>query len=197
MRGCQVRREIRQRNPRAGIFHLRDGDLGPAGREGTNGPPAHFCFCAAEGRIDAQGHLGGAPHAAGRRVGIRALGTRVLAGTRNGFLRCTSTPRRASRSTTASGEPRRERTARRGRPDPGSVHPRGVVARAGAALRTAEQFGRFVGETVFVETVQASRAASLQGALTAAGAETVEVEVDASAGRCRSWHSQGHLAPDV
>ena len=66
-------------------------------------------------------------------------------------------------------------------------------------LRTAEQFGRFVGETVFVETVQAVEGRRrFKGALTAAGAETVEVEVDG-----RRWTlpiggiRKAHLAPDV
>jgi ribosome maturation factor RimP len=66
-------------------------------------------------------------------------------------------------------------------------------------LRTAEQFGRFVGETVFVETVQAVEGRRrFKGALTAAGAETVEVEVDG-----QRWTlpingiRKAHLAPDV
>jgi ribosome maturation factor RimP len=46
-------------------------------------------------------------------------------------------------------------------------------------LRTARQFARFVGETVYVETVQAVEGRRrFKGALTAAGAAAVEVEVD-------------------
>jgi ribosome maturation factor RimP len=66
-------------------------------------------------------------------------------------------------------------------------------------LRTAEQFGRFVGETVFVETVQAVEGRRrFKGALTAAGAETVEVEVDGQRLTLPiSGIRKAHLAPDV
>ena len=66
-------------------------------------------------------------------------------------------------------------------------------------LRTAEQFGRFVGETVSVETVQAIEGRRrFKGALTAAGADTVEVEVDG-----KRWTlplggiRKAHLAPQA
>ena len=66
-------------------------------------------------------------------------------------------------------------------------------------LRTAEHFARFVGETVHVETVQAIEGRRrFKGALTAAGAETVEVEVDG-----RRWTvplggiRKAHLAPQA
>ena len=66
-------------------------------------------------------------------------------------------------------------------------------------LRTAGQFGRFVGETVFVETVQAVEGRRrFKGALTAADAATIEVDVDG-----RRWAlplagiRKAHLAPDV
>jgi ribosome maturation factor RimP len=66
-------------------------------------------------------------------------------------------------------------------------------------LRTAEQFARFVGETVFVETVQAYEGRRrFKGALTAADAATIEVEVDG-----RRWTlpisgiRKAHLAPEV
>ena len=66
-------------------------------------------------------------------------------------------------------------------------------------LRTAEHFARFVGETVSVETVQAIEGRRrFKGALTAAGAETVEVEVDG-----RRWTlllsgiRKAHLAPQA
>jgi len=66
-------------------------------------------------------------------------------------------------------------------------------------LRTAQQFARFVGETVFVETVQAvEERRRFKGALTAAGTETIEVDVD---GQRRTLPISGirraHLAPDV
>ena len=66
-------------------------------------------------------------------------------------------------------------------------------------LRTAEQFGRFVGETVFVETVQAVEGRRrFKGALTAAGTETVEVEVDGKRLTLPiSGIRKAHLAPDV
>ena len=66
-------------------------------------------------------------------------------------------------------------------------------------LRTAEQFGRFVGETVFVETVQVVEGRRrFKGALTAAGAETVEVEVDGKRWTLPiSGIRKAHLAPDV
>jgi ribosome maturation factor RimP len=66
-------------------------------------------------------------------------------------------------------------------------------------LRTARHFERFVGETVSVETVQAVEGRRrFKGGLTAAGAETVEIEVDG-----RRWTlpisgiRKAHLAPDV
>lgn len=66
-------------------------------------------------------------------------------------------------------------------------------------LRTAEHFARFVGETVSVETVQAIEGRRrFKGVLAAAGAETVEVEVDG-----RPWTlplsgiRKAHLAPQV
>ena len=66
-------------------------------------------------------------------------------------------------------------------------------------LRTAGQFGRFVGETVFIETVQAVEGRRrFKGALTAAGAETVEVEVDGKRWTLPiSGIRKAHLAPDV
>jgi ribosome maturation factor RimP len=46
-------------------------------------------------------------------------------------------------------------------------------------LRTAAHFARFVGETVFVELVQPQDGRRrFEGPLTAAGAETIEIEVD-------------------
>jgi ribosome maturation factor RimP len=66
-------------------------------------------------------------------------------------------------------------------------------------LRTARHFERFVGETVSVETMQAVEGRRrFKGALTAAGADTVEIEVDG-----RRWTlpisgiRKAHLAPDV
>ncbi len=66
-------------------------------------------------------------------------------------------------------------------------------------LRTAEHFARFVGEKVYVETVQALEGRRrFKGALTACDAATVEVEVDG-----RRWTlpisgiRKAHLAPDV
>ena len=66
-------------------------------------------------------------------------------------------------------------------------------------LRTAQQFARFVGETVFVETVQPQEGRRrFRGALTAVGEAAIEVEVDG-----RRWAlpvagiRKAHLAPDV
>jgi len=66
-------------------------------------------------------------------------------------------------------------------------------------LRTAQQFARFVGETVYVETVQAIEGRRrFKGPLAVAGAETIEIEVDG-----RRWElplsgiRRAHLAPDV
>ena len=66
-------------------------------------------------------------------------------------------------------------------------------------LRTAQHFARFVGETVSVETVQAIEGRRrFKGALTAAGADTVEVEVDG-----KRWTlplggiRKAHLAPQA
>ena len=66
-------------------------------------------------------------------------------------------------------------------------------------LRTAGHFARFVGETVSVETVQAIEGRRrFKGALTAAGADTVEVEVDG-----KRWTlplggiRKAHLAPQA
>jgi ribosome maturation factor RimP len=66
-------------------------------------------------------------------------------------------------------------------------------------LRTAEQFGRFVGETVFVETVQVVEGRRrFKGTLTAAGAETIEVEADGQRWTLPiSGIRKAHLAPDV
>jgi ribosome maturation factor RimP len=66
-------------------------------------------------------------------------------------------------------------------------------------LRTAEHFARFVGETVHVETVQAIEGRRrFKGALTAAGAETVEVEVDGKRWALPlSGIRKAHLAPQV
>jgi ribosome maturation factor RimP len=66
-------------------------------------------------------------------------------------------------------------------------------------LRTAQHFARFVGEAVSVETVQAIEGRRrFKGALTAAGADTVEVEVDG-----KRWTlplggiRKAHLAPQA
>ena len=66
-------------------------------------------------------------------------------------------------------------------------------------LRTPQQFARFVGETVFVETVQPQEGRRrFKGVLTAVGAAAIEVEVDG-----RRWAlpvagiRKAHLAPDV
>jgi ribosome maturation factor RimP len=66
-------------------------------------------------------------------------------------------------------------------------------------LRTAQQFARFVGATVFVETAQPHEGRRrFKGALTAAGAETVEVEVDGQRWTLPiSGIRKAHLAPDV
>ena len=65
-------------------------------------------------------------------------------------------------------------------------------------LRTAQQFARFVGETVSVETVQPHEGRRrFKGALVAAGETTIEIEVDG-----RRWTlpvagiRKAHLAPD-
>ena len=66
-------------------------------------------------------------------------------------------------------------------------------------LRTAQQFARFAGETVFVETVQPLEGRRrFKGTLAAVGDATIEVEVDG-----RRWTlpvagiRKAHLAPDV
>ena len=66
-------------------------------------------------------------------------------------------------------------------------------------LRTAQQFARYVGETVFVEVAQPLEGRRrFKGALAAADAATIEVEVDG-----RRWTlpvaaiRKAHLAPDV
>ena len=66
-------------------------------------------------------------------------------------------------------------------------------------LRTAEHFARFVGETVSVETVQAIEGRRrFKGALTAAGADTVEVEVDGKRWTLPiSGIRKAHLAPQA
>lgn len=66
-------------------------------------------------------------------------------------------------------------------------------------LRTAEHFARFVGETVHVETVQAIEGRRrFKGALTATGAETVEVEVDGKRWTLPlSGIRKAHLAPQA
>jgi ribosome maturation factor RimP len=66
-------------------------------------------------------------------------------------------------------------------------------------LRTAEHFARFVGETVSVETVQAIEGRRrFKGALAAAGAETVEVEVDGQRWTLPlSGIRKAHLAPQA
>jgi ribosome maturation factor RimP len=67
------------------------------------------------------------------------------------------------------------------------------------SLRTPRQFARFVGETVYVETVQAVEGRRrFKGALTAAGAATVEVEVDGQRWTLPiSGIRKAHLAPAV
>ena len=66
-------------------------------------------------------------------------------------------------------------------------------------LRTAQHFARFVGETVSVETVQAIEGRRrFKGALTAAGADTVEVEVDGKRWTLPlSGIRKAHLAPQA
>ena len=66
-------------------------------------------------------------------------------------------------------------------------------------LRTAEHFARFVGEVVSVETAQAIEGRRrFKGALTAAGAETVEVEVDGKRWTLPlSGIRKAHLAPQA
>jgi len=66
-------------------------------------------------------------------------------------------------------------------------------------LRSAQQFARFVGETVLVETVQALEGRRrFKGALTAVAATTVEVDVDG-----RRWTlpldgiRKAHLVPQA
>ena len=66
-------------------------------------------------------------------------------------------------------------------------------------LRTAEHFARYVGGTVSVETVQAFEGRRrFRGVLTAAGAETVEVEVDGKRWTLPlSGIRKAHLAPQA
>ena len=66
-------------------------------------------------------------------------------------------------------------------------------------LRTAAQFARFVGEPVFVETAQAvDGRRRFQGALIAADAAAIEVEVDGKRWTLPiSGIRKAHLAPDV
>ena len=66
-------------------------------------------------------------------------------------------------------------------------------------LRTAQQFARFVGETVYVEVAEAVEGRRrFKGALTAADAATIEVDVDG-----RRWAlplagiRKAHLAPQA
>ena len=66
-------------------------------------------------------------------------------------------------------------------------------------LRTAQQFARFVGETVHVETIQAIEGRRrFKGTLLAAGAAAIEVDVDG-----RRWAlpidgiRKAHLAPQA
>ncbi|MGB5104586.1 MAG: ribosome maturation factor RimP [Steroidobacteraceae bacterium] len=66
-------------------------------------------------------------------------------------------------------------------------------------LRTAAQFGRYVGEQVFAEVLQPiDGRRRYQGPLVAAGPETIEIEVDGR--RCvlpLSAIRKAHLAPDT
>jgi len=64
-------------------------------------------------------------------------------------------------------------------------------------LRTAEHFARFVGETVHVETAQAFEGRRrFKGTLAAAGAETIEVDVDGKRWTLPlSGIRKAHLAP--
>jgi ribosome maturation factor RimP len=66
-------------------------------------------------------------------------------------------------------------------------------------LRTAEHFARFVGETVQVETVQAIEGRRrFKGALLAAGATTIEVDVDGKRWTLPlSGIRKAHLAPQA
>jgi ribosome maturation factor RimP len=66
-------------------------------------------------------------------------------------------------------------------------------------LRTAAHFARFVGETVSVETMQAIEGRRrFKGALVAAGAETVEVDVDGKRWTLPlSGIRKAHLAPQA
>ena len=66
-------------------------------------------------------------------------------------------------------------------------------------LRTAAHFARFVGETVHVETVQAFEGRRrFKGALVAAGAETIEVDVDGKRWTLPlSGIRKAHLAPQA
>jgi ribosome maturation factor RimP len=66
-------------------------------------------------------------------------------------------------------------------------------------LRTVEHFARFVGETVYVETVQAIEGRRrFKGPLVAVGTETVEVEVDGQRWTLPlSGIRKAHLAPQV
>jgi ribosome maturation factor RimP len=66
-------------------------------------------------------------------------------------------------------------------------------------LRTAAQFARFVGELVYVETVQAIEGRRrFKGALTAVDADTLEVEVDGKRWTLPiSGIRKAHLAPDA
>lgn len=66
-------------------------------------------------------------------------------------------------------------------------------------LRTTAHFARFLGETVFVETLQpVDGRRRYQGRLVAAGPETIEIEVDGR--RCVlpvAGIRKAHLAPDA
>jgi ribosome maturation factor RimP len=171
-----------------------------SGREETNGPPAHFLFlCCAIGMMQRE-ILTAMLQPVVEELGYSLWEIECSPGKGSGLVRlyldaeagitvedCARVSRAVSEVLDAEDPIPGEYTLEVS--SPGLERP----------LRTAEHFGRFVGETVFVELAQPHEGRRrFLGLLTAADATTIEVEVDGQRHVLPvSGIRKAHLAPQA
>ena len=171
-----------------------------SGREETNGPPAHFLFLRFAIGMMQREMLTALLQPVVEELGYSLWEIECSPGKGSGFVRlyldaeagitvedCARVSRAVSEVLDAEDPIPGEYTLEVS--SPGLERP----------LRTAGHFGRFVGETVFVELAQPQYGRRrFLGLLTAAGATTIEVEVDGQRHVLPvSGIRKAHLAPQA
>ena len=177
------------------------GGLRPNGREGTNGPPAHFLFLrATQGGAMLRDTLVTLVRPVVEDLGYELWELEYSPGRGNGLLRvyidapagiAIDDCERVSRAVSALLDVED--------PVPGQYTLEVSSPGLERPLRTPEHFAPYAGQKVFVEMAQPVEGRRrFEGVLAAAGARTIEVEVD---GRRQVLPIDGirraHLAPDV